>query len=234
MSQFGFILTFLPGSLSSWQGWSPFSSDLPPAFSFLLSLLLLFFLVFHSKINQRCASVKLLSRSASLQSAPSSQLSLSLLFLSSSIFSHPPAPTPAPRSSPLNGGRWANVRDSQAHWHCSQVLPAPSSQAHWHCSPPRCSLLVLSLLTLLAFYSKLNITNLEYEIDIIFCFDGTILPKNIFLPKKYSKLQIQTSLLNENSPDVPHPTCCPKDNLLYIKWYFSLCSPDVSGRTIFV
>ena len=99
MSQFGLVLTFLPGSLSSWQGWSPFSSDLPPAFSFLLSLLL--FLVFHSKIDQRCASVKLLSRSASLQSAPSSQLSLSLLFLSSSIFS----PTPAPRSSPLNGGR---------------------------------------------------------------------------------------------------------------------------------
>ena len=32
MSQFGLVLTFLPGSLSSWQGWSPFSSDLPPAF----------------------------------------------------------------------------------------------------------------------------------------------------------------------------------------------------------
>ena len=46
MSQFGLVLTFLPGSLSSWQGWSPFSSDLPPAFSFLLSLLLLLFLVF--------------------------------------------------------------------------------------------------------------------------------------------------------------------------------------------
>ena len=142
MSQFGLVLTFLPGSLSSWQGWSPFSSDLPPAFSFLLSLLLLFFLVFHSKINQRCASVKLLSRSASLQSAPSSQLSLSLLFLSSSIFHQLPHQLPGAHHSTEAGEQmFAIARLTNTAPRCSQ-LPAPrlTDTAPHPGAPSSCSL----------------------------------------------------------------------------------------------
>ena len=140
MSQFGLVLTFLPGSLSSWQGWSPFSSDLPPAFSFLISLLLLLFLVFHSKIDQRCASVKLLSRSASLQSAPSSQLSLSLLFLSSSIFHQLPHQLPGAHHSTEAGEQmFAIARLTDTAPRCSQ-LPAPSDTAPHPGAPSSCSL----------------------------------------------------------------------------------------------
>ena len=101
-----------------------------------------FFLVFHSKINQRCASVKLLSRSASLQSAPSSQLSLSLLFLSSSIFHQLPHQLPGAHHSTEAGEQmFAIARLTDTAPRCSQ-LPAPrlTDTAPHPGAPSSCSL----------------------------------------------------------------------------------------------